>query len=151
MRRRALRDATLRQIASAAGFSPTRQLFASLPTQVEQYEVIAVLTVDRDELNRIPTLTTSEYELHEARRIPIPCSIVEAAIDELLSAFGQELSKPEPGANLLASSIPMKHLLESAAARMTNGLAMRCDTFGNTQCSEQSLFSNLIEIAGLGY
>jgi hypothetical protein len=125
--RRALRDAVLRRLEGCAGRPPGLRIFASIPVEREGFLVLTLIAVYDAGLSTVPAVTDGEIHIHSHRSFRVPCSLVEAAIDEMLARANEEIIQPDAGAGLwvLGST---DDILRKAGVRFFSGLLHRVDT-----------------------
>ncbi|MGH9929701.1 MAG: hypothetical protein ACREA9_10825 [Pyrinomonadaceae bacterium] len=144
LHRRSIRDAIL-QIIELHPTKPTnRTFFVSVPTLVEGYLVSAVLSVETDVLNSYHRLTSGEVSIHEYRKMPVARSLIDGAIDELLTQASEGLLRPDPG--LSNEYREAEETIRSAGRRLasntafrTNQHALDADYFFYDACDKISL------------
>lgn len=121
--RRSLRDAILQVVDSHPRKPEGMSFFASIPEPVEGYLVSAVLSVSTDVLNSRYRLSTGEISLHPYRKISVPRSLIDAAIDELLDETADGLLMPDPG--LRTRDREADEIVRSAGRHLARGAAFR--------------------------
>lgn len=97
LKHRSIRDAILQIIENHARKPQDRTFFASIPVSVEGYLVSTVLSVRSDVLNARHRLSSDRISLHELRTIAVSRSLIDAAIDEILSQSADGLLMPDAG------------------------------------------------------
>jgi hypothetical protein len=130
MRGRALEE-TFEAMPSEEG----RSFFAGPSIRVGDYEVHALISVDKGTLARVPQIATEEFE-----RVRIEKSIVHAAINEILRLAAQALERPEPGSDIRLPDINLHEVIRNAAGNMVGSLMFRAA--GATDVSENHLLMN---------
>lgn len=97
LHRRSICDAILQIIDDHPGKAQDRNFFASIPQLLEGYLVSIVLSVRSEVLNARHRLTSDQIHLHEFRTMPVARSLIDAAINEILSESSEGVLLPEAG------------------------------------------------------
>jgi hypothetical protein len=97
LKRRSIRDAILQIIENHSGKPHDRTFFASIPELCQGYLVSTVLSVRSDVLNARHRLSSDRINLHELRTIPVSRSLIDAAIDAILTHSADGVLMPEAG------------------------------------------------------
>jgi len=123
--RRAVRDAVLRRLESCSERPSDLRVFASWPVERGPFLVLTLLVVRGSVLAGVPAVTGGQ--IHVGRRpVHVPCSLVEAIIDQILARASEAVIQPDAGAGVgeLGSS---DELVRRAAIEFFSGLLRRLD------------------------
>lgn len=145
--KRSIQDA-VRQIIESHPAKPLDTTFwVSYPAKVDRYWVCVALGVQSAIVGAYPSLRQSFVKMHEHRHIPVPTSLIDAAVEAFLDAATEELLRPNPG--LGGARRDPDELLRVAGDKLMNGLVWRVDQ----NCIEamQSLFRSVTTISSLRY
>ena len=145
--KRSIQDA-IKQIIESHPSKPVHMNFVTtFPVKVDCYWVCIILGLQQHVVNTHYSLQKSSVELHEYRRIPVPTSLIDAAIAEFLERSTQELLKPDPGSDLF--TLDTEELLRSAGRRLMSGVVLRTDW--SCAVGTEQLFSACNSISSLRY
>jgi len=148
--KRAVIKATEEVIQTCANRPDGMTYSASWPTTVEGFLVMVVIGLQDAVLNSHPRLQNSELALSPYRRFKVPVSLVDSVLTEYLADAAEELSKPDPGQDLL-SGRSKDEVLRAAGQRMMTGVAQRVDSWSNQEGREKGLFDACNQIAATKY
>jgi hypothetical protein len=98
--RRAVRDAVKRRLEACAGFPEDTCLFAWWPAERDGFLVITVIAVAKSVLEEVPTVTPGYVSLGAARSYPVPRSLVDAVIGQILESASAKIVQADAGADL---------------------------------------------------
>jgi len=145
--KRSIRDAIAEVIAKHPSKPPGMTYRVSYPSKVESYWVVTVLGLQAAVLDGYPSLRKSSVAMHRCRHIPVPASLLGAAISAYLSQAAQDLLVPNPGDK--SNRTDAEELLRSAADQLVTGMVWRTDQ----SCIEgmHGLCRTLTTLASLRY
>ena len=122
LRLRSIRDA-IRQILEAHQARPkNRRFYVSLPAQVQEYWVCAVLSLQDDIIALYPALRKNVVRFHDeygSYSFSLPASLLDAVTEQFLKYTREELSKPKP------IDIDNEKILRDAGAALTKNIVPR--------------------------
>ena len=144
--RRALRDAVMRRLEACESFPEDTRLFSSWPVERDGYLVMTVIGAAKSVLDAVPTIEPGRVKLHEYRSIPVPCSLVEAVIEQILEEAQEQITQTDAGAGLsvLGST---DQLVQRAGLRFFSGLLFRTDPDSLYAGLAEQVFDRLARLA----
>ncbi len=148
--KRSIIKATEEVIEACAGRPDGMTYSISWPIMLDGFFVMLVIGLQDAALNSHPRLKIDELALHAYRRFKVPVSLIDAVLSEYLADAAEELSKPDPGQDML-SGRSSNEILRAAGQRMMTGVAQRVDSWDNQQGREKGLFDACNQIAATKY
>ena len=144
--RRAVRDAVTRRLETSEAFPEDTRLFASWPVERDGFLVITVLSVSSSVLEEVPSVESGSVKLSMIRTYPVPRSLVEAVIEQILDTASDKVVKTDAGAGLsvLGSS---DQLVQRAGSRFFSGLLYRVDRDSMIGGVAERVFDTLTRLA----
>lgn len=97
---RALRDAVVRRLKASASRPENIRIFASLPVERDGFYVLTILTVAEDVFDDIPRVDSGFIRIHEYSTLPVPCSLIESAIEQIFERSNEAVVQPDAGSGL---------------------------------------------------
>ena len=123
------RAAAITEEVEASGVMPGKHLMVSRSGRVGAFELHTCVALDRQPLDRVPTL-----EGEQVAGWPAPPSFLRHAVDLVLQEADVALSVPDPGSDAIRRS--PHDLVREAAVRFCDGCSHRSGDFGASHLYE---------------
>ncbi len=145
--RRTIRDAVMKVIEQHAGWPGTMSYWVALPVPLGRYWISVVVGLQNEVLRSHVALRDREVTIRSERRIRVPVSLIDAAMEEYLERVSLEVMRPQAGRQL--SAIDPEELLRAAGRRLMSGLVWRIDS--NSVDGMPDLFRTFTTVSSLHY
>jgi len=124
--RRALRDAVIRRLEESPAKPDDIRIFASFPVEREDFLLMTIFTVTCSVMDEVARINPDIIKIHEYRSMRVPCSLVEAVIDQMLGKCSEAITQTDAGASLWVIG-SADQVIRDAGSHFFAGLLNRVD------------------------
>jgi hypothetical protein len=144
--RRALRVAVLRRLEVCPARPQNIRIFASSAVERDGFLVLTITTVNRRVFDEVTSVESEYVRIHEYRSLRVPCSLLEAVINQIHERANEIVIQPDAVAALSIVG-SADEIIRRAAVRFFSGLLYRVDRDSIMVGRAEEVFDTLSRLA----